>query len=76
MQIIQNNAINYIPYLNLNKHKLDPKKCLYSLHIIVKTKLHIVFDATYYLELHNAITIYCISFLFLLTKVELIFWTL
>ena len=37
----------------------------------VITTLNIVFSVTYYLELHNAITIYCISH-FLPTKVKLI----
>ena len=37
--------------------------------------LNMIFSVTYYLELHNAISIYCSSHI-LPTNVELIIWTL
>jgi hypothetical protein len=40
----------------------------------MKTTLNMIFSVTYYMELHNFITVYCESH-FLQTKVESIVWT-
>jgi hypothetical protein len=41
----------------------------------VLTTLNIAFSVTYYMELRNALTIYCI-YHFMLAKVKLVVWTL
>ena len=42
---------------------------------LIHTTLNIIFSVTYYLELCNAISIYCISHI-LPTNVKLVVWTL
>ena len=44
-------------------------------YVCVLTTLNMIFNVTYYLELHNAIFICCISHI-LPTNVKLVVWTL
>ena len=55
--------------LNLNRLSLKPSTNSSG------TTLNIIFSVTYYLELHNAISIYCASHI-LPTDVKLVVWTL
>ena len=50
------------------------KYCIYC-HMVFSVTLSMVFSAIYYLELRNAIIIYCASH-FLLSMVELVVWIL
>ena len=51
---------------------IAPPNCV---HYRVTSALNMIFSVTYYLELHNAISIYCISCI-LSTNVKFVVWTL
>ena len=59
-------------------HLVSPTMLIIIKHVCFRliTSLHIVFGVIYYLELHSALTVYCMCFFDQNKKVKLVVWTL
>lgn len=59
-------------------HLVSPTMLIIIKHVCFRliTSLHIVFGVIYYLELHSALTVYCMCFFNHNKKVKLVVWTL